>query len=411
MTDHWIRKTLLFACATLASSLILSFAVGEFVVRHVNPQRTYAEVQKEGLHVFAESDIVPFTLLPNTRSNHLGYTREFDHGVTINNVGIRRTTDLVMPKPKGTYRILLLGDSMAFGWGVEDDQTFAAVLEKFLNDASAANDRGVRFEVLNAGFAAGFTVDGYYAYLVNIGKDFEPDLVIATLFFHNDIKELVDTVWTKTDSGDFPTAVSLPAAKIRGKSLTNRIPTEWKYVIPGFRNSHLAMLLGKALEQYSPKTSDRVKRVLGVKPDIARVSDEENRQCIYEGVCDERMSEMKERAKRVLTGMKRRAEEMNAAFFVLLLPEQSQTTPVSSLSEKKKQETLSTIQPQREFRELFDREKVPFFDLLPVLSESKSEPYFYERDGHLNAHGHEVVAHSLLNFVNSRFPLTKDLHE
>lgn len=78
---------------------------------------------------------------------------------------------------------------------------------------------------------------------------------------------------------------------------------------------------------------------------------------------------------------------------------------------EKKQEILSTIQPQREYREFFEKEKGVFFDLLPVLSESKSESYFYERDGHSNARGHKVVAHALLNFVDSRFSLTKDLDE
>lgn len=411
MTSHWIRKTLLFACATLASSLILSFGVGEFIIRHVNPQRTFAEVQKEGLRVFAESDIIPFTLLPNTRSNHLGYTREFDHGVTINNVGLRRDTDLAMPKPEGTYRILLLGDSMVFGWGVEDDQTFAAELERILNTESGFSAKRIEVEVLNAGFAAGFTVDGYYAYLVNVGKSFEPDMVVVSFFPYNDIKELLDTSWGKTDKESLPLAVTLPEAAIRNRRLTTRAPSEWKYVIPGFRNSHVAMLFAQALQRYSPATVERIKNIFGVREDPARVSDDDNRRCLFENICDERMSKMKERAKLVLNGIGRRSKELGSEFFVLMLAEKSQTDPISLLSEKKRSEALSVAQPQKEFREFFRSKNIVYVDLLPTLSDNVTEKYFFERDGHLNARGHPHVAVVIANFIDSRFTLTKNFSE
>ncbi len=51
-------------------------------------------------------------------------------------------------KPPGVFRIMGLGNSFTFGWGVNDDQTFMRILERRLRKA------GHKVEVLNAGVPA-----------------------------------------------------------------------------------------------------------------------------------------------------------------------------------------------------------------------------------------------------------------
>jgi hypothetical protein len=69
--------------------------------------------------------------------------------VTSNRLG-RRGPDIGQ-KPEGVRRWAVLGDSYAFGWGVEDGEAYPAQLEALLNQrADGDTAGGVRYEVVNA---------------------------------------------------------------------------------------------------------------------------------------------------------------------------------------------------------------------------------------------------------------------
>ena len=77
------------------------------------------------------------------------------------------------PKPAGTVRIILLGESTTHGWGVVDSQTIDTYMRALLNTGA-----GQRYEVVNLAF------DGYDAYqlwqrLETDGVPLQPDLIIA----------------------------------------------------------------------------------------------------------------------------------------------------------------------------------------------------------------------------------------
>lgn len=58
-------------------------------------------------------------------------------------------------KPAGFFRIAVIGDSIAFGWGVDPEDRYSDVLERFLNDTTTS---GPRYEVLNFGIPGYNTV-------------------------------------------------------------------------------------------------------------------------------------------------------------------------------------------------------------------------------------------------------------
>jgi lysophospholipase L1-like esterase len=113
------------------------------------------------------------------RPNQTGYTADKPFGT--NRLGLRGA-DIAIEKPPGVRRILLLGDSIAFGFGVADEDTFAALLERDLNGRAGA---GVRYDVINAGQPA-FNTHQEVTYFATEGQQLSPDAVIIALYW-NDI--------------------------------------------------------------------------------------------------------------------------------------------------------------------------------------------------------------------------------
>jgi lysophospholipase L1-like esterase len=103
--------------------------------------------------------------------------------VQINSHGLR-SAETTYAKPPGTFRILNLGDSVAMGWGVREEDTYGRQLEQLLNGQSSDN---LRFEVINAG-VPGWNLENELAYLQAEGLKYEPDLVLLDLTTVNDIK-------------------------------------------------------------------------------------------------------------------------------------------------------------------------------------------------------------------------------
>ncbi len=89
-----------------------------------------------------------------------------------------RDDDFGLPKPRGLFRVLLLGDSFTAGLEVDKDDTFEAVCERAL-----AVDGPV--EVINAG-VRGYNLDNILGFFAHEGRTYEPDLVLY-LFAENDL--------------------------------------------------------------------------------------------------------------------------------------------------------------------------------------------------------------------------------
>lgn len=106
---------------------------------------------------------------------------EYDVRITTNSAGMRGPREYGVPRPPGVRRVLLLGDSFTFGFGVEDHEVASAVLEDQLN----ARPGAPRTEVLNLG-VSGFGQAEELVTFGERGRAYQPDAVVV-LYFDNDI--------------------------------------------------------------------------------------------------------------------------------------------------------------------------------------------------------------------------------
>lgn len=129
--------------------------------------------------------------------------------VKINGLGFRDRREYSLTKAPGTFRILVLGDSVTFGHGTLDTTTYPFLLEQRLK----AWRPDVNWEVWNLG-VPGYNTGQELAYLNEVGPKYQPDLVVIG-FFPND--------FTNND------VVSSPSLRRRAASAVQRTMQRYLY--------------------------------------------------------------------------------------------------------------------------------------------------------------------------------------
>jgi len=191
----------------LMSSIVFSLIISEIAIRVFDPL---------GISYFEESTMYQLDLQPDPVfgfKHTPGLKRSYQGvEVSINELGLRDRK--LEKKSEGELRILLLGDSVAFGWGVPAEATFGRKLENIL---TFRLQRPVK--VFNAG-VCGYNTTQEYASLKTYADVIEPDVVIL-LYLSND---------TQTNDGPFD---PWSARSLKGKSaldaMTILLRRSWLY--------------------------------------------------------------------------------------------------------------------------------------------------------------------------------------
>lgn len=95
--------------------------------------------------------------------------------VRINQYFLRERPEIGPAKPVGEQRIVCIGDSFTFGWGIPEEQTWVRLLEQQLR----ADGKPLR--TVNCGASGAVCVDEYALALQHRFGQFAPDLVLVTL--------------------------------------------------------------------------------------------------------------------------------------------------------------------------------------------------------------------------------------
>ena len=162
------------------------------------------------------NDRLVYELLPGARGRFQG--KDF----SINALGMRDRERRIEKTPV-TYRILVLGDSHTFGWGVAQDEPYPAVLERLLNEAGA----GCRFEVWNLG-VPGYNTVMEVERFATVADAWAPDMVVIN-YVQNDM-DLPNFLAVRPDPWDPRRSYLLEMVKRRAKILLGRDISAWGLV-------------------------------------------------------------------------------------------------------------------------------------------------------------------------------------
>ena len=127
------------------------------------------QTRRQACSDYASMQYLPYSYPDKPRLLVPGYHTDT---VNVDSLGFRGS-GFEVPKPEGTYRIVVLGGSAAFGAGVPDGMTIPAYLE-----ASLDADFPYRVEVINAGVPGG-TSFGERWRALNQLPEVGPDLVVV----------------------------------------------------------------------------------------------------------------------------------------------------------------------------------------------------------------------------------------
>ena len=164
---NFIRNLILFCIVC-----ILCFFIGEITLRLIKSDNSYNKMQEGYFKVIQKDEILHHSLKPNISSRFI--SKEFNTEIKINSLGLRDNEISI----KNRTRILMLGDSFTFGYGVEMNETFSELIEQ-----------NSGYEVINAGVMS-YSPILEYRYLKKKGYLLKPDIVIQNI----DISDFSDDI-------------------------------------------------------------------------------------------------------------------------------------------------------------------------------------------------------------------------
>jgi len=167
------------AAGLAAGSIAATFLVLEAAVRLIAPQDPALFDSAAFLRIDPRPR-EPLTLVPGAKGNYAGVP------VKIDSLGLR-DVEIDPGRPSGAGRILVVGDSVTFGFGVRLEETYVKRLPLYLPRASGTEC----VETVNAGVpAAGLT--SYERAVLLLQPRLRPDLIVVGLVL-NDVLDY-DTV-------------------------------------------------------------------------------------------------------------------------------------------------------------------------------------------------------------------------
>lgn len=316
------------------------------------------------------------------RENVLGvHNQEWSFATTFrtNSRGLR-DREYSIEKPNGVTRIVVIGDSFTWGWGVGDQEIYTEIVEASL--------KGV--EVINLGVTA-FDTAQEFRYLEVEGMKYAPDIVLLG-FCLNDIFTN-DTSWKRPVQEDGGLMGVDEPLFLKVKRFISTHSALYSFIIERINtNKDLVNLLVK----------------LKLKSELAGYEELDINLRPALKVYPEKLEQLLEHTKARLLDIKRFLDERGVRFIIAFLPS------LQSVDEKAfhhaiaytrfNPEDFEIEKPYRLLEEFAQAQGIEVINPLSSFKRKHNEDarLFLNRDMHFNALGHELLAHEILAYLRQR---------
>ncbi|HMB70970.1 MAG TPA: GDSL-type esterase/lipase family protein [bacterium] len=339
-------RSLLVNAAVVAVTLLVLAPAAELAVRLIRPQPLPSQEFIQGFvlkDMYVDDDRAGYRLAPD-------FSGRIERGAVVtefstNSLGLRGPE----PGPKSALRVLALGDSYTFGWGVAQG-------EEWIRVAADEVNRKLGREAVEGwnGGVNGYGTEGAIAQLERVADELQPDLVVLG-FFANDF----------TDN-----LLGTGVYEVRDGYLFDRFSHDFFQESVLARESHLYRLVSSAWE------TARLKYLGGVP--TARAVKQFSPAEFERG---------RDRSEELILRLRDVAEGAGAALAVVWLP-----ADVYAVSGSAPQDVPLRWELQRRIAAA----GVPSLDLLPVaLAETRIAGLYIPNDGHLSVRGNRVMGRAV----------------
>jgi lysophospholipase L1-like esterase len=347
---------------------LVGLEIGLRVYHAFTKAKQTAVVQPKPLHIVTDAPYL-YGLNPSENGTSAQGTRD----------------DVVaIPKPKGTFRVLVLGDSLAYGSGIPQDKTFPNRLEALLRP------EWPNAEVVNAG-VSGYTPYNELQYYLTKGREFQPDLVVVA-FCMNDV------VNPRLHWGDAPNV------KIPNEAIPNR-EYDQNHILPLMRQREEKR---KAAQSSVPSLLEHSELYRALAPRVARlyapkVIADPRRPTYITGEDTISIEVLMDRSSSESRWLRSMYDQLHAAtkadgvsLVIVLFPLAYQI------------EADYPFIPQRLISDYCNQAGIPCLDLLPPFRQHPQEETFLLNQSsfydiwHLTERGHDLSAHEIERFLRDK---------
>ena len=380
----WQKSALL---ATL--SLAIGFGIAEVLLRIFWDPGSYQPVIRA-------DPVLGWALAPGTSLHSVDTDRHLDYHIQVNALGMR-DPERARTKPPGVHRVLLLGDSMVFGTGVEVGARCGDVLQQQL---------GPDVEVLNAA-CGGWGTDQEFLYLCREGLALQPDVVVLALCLSNDVANNL------LDHELYGTAPK-PRFTLRGPELVLTPPAPRQVASPRHRlqflkSSRLLHFVGRHARLLHQR------RHPAPQPTVPYYDEDLETGQSHWAVFEKQYSPEMDAAFRVTEALITAAHDSCSAhgseLVLFAFPQKFEVEPEARAQELAHYgydpNWFDLEAPYERLHQLAVRLGIPYVHPREsFVKASAADRLFFERDGHPNAAGHARAAMALEELVRASWGAT-----